>query len=126
MFFLLFVFVYVFFCMYMYGGSIFPYAFFLCANALMTVCANGIFDPTNAWHIGLGRVLEILTGVVSILIVANLVLPRFAPARFHSVWPVQRWSMWRTLSTCNTEVWRVGPTFGTTPERPQLPSASRV
>src|SRR6202007_320900 len=56
-FFLGFVFVYIFFCMYMYGGSIFPYGFFLCANALMTVSANGIFDPTNAWHIGLGRVL---------------------------------------------------------------------
>jgi uncharacterized membrane protein YccC len=77
-FFLLFVFVYVSFCMYMYGGSIFPYAFFLCANALVTVCANGIFDPTNAWHIGLGRTLEILTGVVSILIVFNLFFPRFA------------------------------------------------
>ena len=76
-FFLGFVFVYIFFCMYMYGGSIFPYGFFLCANALMTVSANGIFDPTNAWHIGLGRVLEILTGVVSILVVANLVWPRF-------------------------------------------------
>jgi uncharacterized membrane protein YccC len=77
LFFLVFVFVYISFCMYMYGGSIFPYAFFLCANALMTVSANGIFDPNNAWHIGLGRVLEILTGVVSILVVANLIWPRF-------------------------------------------------
>jgi len=77
LFFLVFVFVYISFCMYMFGGSIFPYGFFLCANALMTVSANGIFDPTNAWHIGLGRVLEILTGVVSILVVANLVWPRF-------------------------------------------------
>jgi p-hydroxybenzoic acid efflux pump subunit AaeB len=81
-FFLGFVFVYIFFCMYMYGGSIFPYGFFLCANALMTVSANGIFDPTNAWHIGLGRVLEILTGVVSILVVANLVWPRFVRQDF--------------------------------------------
>src|SRR6266436_2533916 len=63
--------------MYIFEGMIFPYAFFLCANALMTVSANGIFDPNNAWHIGLGRVLEILTGVVSILVVANLVWPRF-------------------------------------------------
>jgi p-hydroxybenzoic acid efflux pump subunit AaeB len=82
LFFLLFVFVYISFCMYMYGGSIFPYAFFLCANALVTVCANGIFDPTDAWHIGLGRTLEILTGVVSILIVANLFFPRFARHEF--------------------------------------------
>jgi len=81
-FFLVFVFFYISFCMYMFGGSIFPYGFFLCANALMTVSANGIFDPTNAWHIGLGRVLEILTGVVSILVVANLVWPRFARHEF--------------------------------------------
>ena len=84
-FFLGFVFVYIFFCMYMYGGSIFPYGFFLCANALMTVSANGIFDPTNAWHIGLGRVLEILTGVVSILVVTNLVWPRFVRHDFISL-----------------------------------------
>jgi uncharacterized membrane protein YccC len=82
LFFLVFVFAYVSFCMYMYGGSVFPYAFFLCANALVTVCANGIFDPTNAWHIGLGRTLEILTGVVSILIVFNLFFPRFARHEF--------------------------------------------
>lgn len=82
LFFLAFVFLYVSFCMYMFGGSIFPYGFFLCANALITVSANGIFDPTNAWHIGLGRVLEILTGIVSILVVANLFWPRFARHEF--------------------------------------------
>ena len=81
-FFLVFVFFYISFCMYMFGGSIFPYGFFLCANALMSVSANGIFDPTNAWHIGLGRVLEILTGVVSILVVTNLFWPRFARHEF--------------------------------------------
>ena len=81
-FFLVFVFFYISFCMYMFGGSIFPYGFFLCANALMSVSANGIFDPTNAWHIGLGRVLEILTGVVSILVVANFLWPRFARHEF--------------------------------------------
>src|SRR6201981_4164737 len=43
LFFLVFVFVYISFCMYMFGGSIFPYGFFLCANALITVSANGIF-----------------------------------------------------------------------------------
>jgi uncharacterized membrane protein YccC len=78
LFFLLFAFVYIWFCMYMYGGTLFPYAFFLCANTLVTVSATGIFDPTNAWHIGLARTLEILTGVISIIVVANLVWPRFA------------------------------------------------
>ena len=32
LFFLLFAFVYIFFCMYSFGGSIFPYAFSLCAK----------------------------------------------------------------------------------------------
>jgi uncharacterized membrane protein YccC len=82
LFFLLFVFFYISFCMYMFWGSIFPYGFFLCANALVTVSANGIFDPTNAWHIGLGRILEILTGVASILVIANIVWPRFARHEF--------------------------------------------
>ena len=82
LFFLLFTFVYLAFCMYMYGGTIFPYSFFLCANTLVTVSANGIFDPTNAWHIGLARTLEILTGVVSIIVVANLLWPRFARRDF--------------------------------------------
>ena len=52
LFFLLFTFVYLAFCMYMYGGTIFPYAFFLCANTLVTVSANGIFNPTNGPNIG--------------------------------------------------------------------------
>ncbi|HWY93029.1 MAG TPA: FUSC family protein [Chthoniobacterales bacterium] len=82
LFFLVFAFVYIFVCMYMYGGSIFPYAFFLCANTLVTISANGIFDPANAWPIGLARTLEILTGVVSVIVVANLVWPRFARREF--------------------------------------------
>jgi uncharacterized membrane protein YccC len=82
LFFLLFAFVYIFFCMYMFGGSIFPYAFSLCANTLVTVSSSGIFDPTNAWHVGLARTLEILTGVVSMIIVANLLWPRFARQDF--------------------------------------------
>ncbi len=82
LFFLLFAFGYIWLCMYMYGGRIFPYAFFLCANTLVTVSATGIFDPNNAWHIGLARTLEILAGVISIVIVAHLVWPRFARHEF--------------------------------------------
>jgi len=47
-----------FFCMYMFGGSIFPYGLFLCVpTRLVTVSSSGIFDPTNAWHVGLARTL---------------------------------------------------------------------
>jgi uncharacterized membrane protein YccC len=82
LFFLLFTFGYLWLCMYMYGGTFFPYSFFLCANTLVTVSASGIFDPTNAWNVGIARTLEILTGVVSIIIVSHLLWPRFARHEF--------------------------------------------
>jgi uncharacterized membrane protein YccC len=82
LFFLLFTFGYLWLCMYMYGGTFFPYSFFLCANTLITVSASGIFDPIDAWSLGIARTLEILTGVVSIIIVSHLFWPRFARHEF--------------------------------------------
>ena len=82
LFFLLFTFGYLWLCMYMYGGTFFPYSFFLCANTLITVSASGIFDPINAWNVGIARTLEILTGVVSIIVVSHLLWPRFARQEF--------------------------------------------
>jgi uncharacterized membrane protein YccC len=82
LFFLLFTFGYLWLCMYMYGGTLFPYSFFLCANTLITVSASGIFDPIDAWSVGIARTLEILTGVVSIMVVSHLVWPRFARHEF--------------------------------------------
>jgi uncharacterized membrane protein YccC len=82
LFFLLFTFGYLWLCMYMYGGTLFPYSFFLCANTLVTVSASGIFDPVDAWSVGIARTLEILTGVVSIIMVSHLVWPRFARHEF--------------------------------------------
>jgi uncharacterized membrane protein YccC len=66
----------------MYSGTFFPYSFFLCANTLITVSASGIFDPANAWNVGVARTLEILTGVVSIIVVSHLLWPRFARHEF--------------------------------------------
>lgn len=82
LFFLLFTFGYLWLCMYMYGGKFFPYSFWLCANTLITVSASGIFDPIDAWSVGIARTLEILTGVVSIMVVSHLVWPRFARHEF--------------------------------------------
>ena len=82
LFFLLFTFGYLWLCMYMYGGTFFPYSFFLCANTLITVSASGIFDPVDAWSVGISRTLEILTGVVSIIVVSHLLWPRFARYEF--------------------------------------------
>ena len=85
LFFLLFTFGFVWLCMYMYGGTFFPYSFFLLANTLITVSASGIFDPIDAWSVGITRTLEILTGVVSIIIVSHLLWPRFARSDFRDL-----------------------------------------
>ena len=61
---------------------VFPYSFFLCANTLITVSSSGIFNPIDAWSVGIARTLEILTGVVSILVVSHLFWPRFARHEF--------------------------------------------
>jgi uncharacterized membrane protein YccC len=82
LFFLLFTFGFLWLCMYMYGGTFFPYSFFLLANTVITVSSSGIFNPTDAWNVGIARTLEILTGVVSIIIVTHLVWPRFARHEF--------------------------------------------
>jgi uncharacterized membrane protein YccC len=84
-FFLSFTFGYLWFCMYMYGGTFFPYSFFLCANTVITVSSSGIFDPVDAWSVGIARTLEILTGVVSIIVVSHLLWPRFARGEFRDL-----------------------------------------
>jgi p-hydroxybenzoic acid efflux pump subunit AaeB len=85
LFFLSFTFGFLWLCMYMYGGTFFPYSFFLLANTLITVSASGIFDPIDAWTVGIARTLEILTGVVSVIIVSNLLWPRFARGDFRDL-----------------------------------------
>jgi uncharacterized membrane protein YccC len=85
LFFLLFTVGYLWFCMYMYGGTFFPYSFFLCANTLITVSSSGIFDPVDAWSVGIARTLEILTGVVAMLLVSHLLWPRFARGEFRDL-----------------------------------------
>jgi uncharacterized membrane protein YccC len=85
LFFLSFTFGFLWLCMYMYGGTFFPYSFFLLANTLITVSASGIFDPIDAWSVGIARTLEILTGVVSIIIVSHLFWPRFAHGEFRDL-----------------------------------------
>jgi uncharacterized membrane protein YccC len=85
LFFLAFTFGFIWFCMYMYGGTFFPYSFFLLANTLITVSSSGIFNPIDAWSVGISRILEILAGVVAIIIVSHLLWPRFARSEFRDL-----------------------------------------
>jgi uncharacterized membrane protein YccC len=107
LFFLLFTFGYLWLCMYMYGGKFFPYSFFLCANTLITVSTSGIFDPIDAWSVGIARTLEILTGVVSIIIVSHLLWPRFARGEFRDLAKSTLGNIGKLI-----ELRRRSPTFG--------------
>jgi uncharacterized membrane protein YccC len=110
LFFLLFTFGYLWLCMYMYGGTFFPYSFFLCANTLVTVNASGIFDPIDAWSVGIARTLEILTGVVSIIVVSHLFWPRFARHEFLDLAKSALGNVGRLI-----ELRRRSPAFGAKP-----------
>jgi len=110
LFFLLFTFGYLWLCMYMYGGTLFPYAFFLCANTLVTVSASGIFNPAEAWSVGIARTLEILTGVVSIVVVSHLLWPRFARHEFLGLAKSTLGNVGKLI-----ELRRRSPAFGTKP-----------
>ena len=69
-------------CMYLYSGTIFPYAFFLATNAFTAVCGYGLAAPQSAWTVGRARMLETLIGAIAMTITSNLVFPRYARAEF--------------------------------------------
>ncbi|MBV8588218.1 MAG: FUSC family protein, partial [Verrucomicrobia bacterium] len=68
--------------MYLYSGTIFPYAFFLATNAFTAVCGYGLSAPQSAWTVGRDRMLETLIGAIAMTITSNLVFPRYARAEF--------------------------------------------
>ena len=68
--------------MYLYSGTIFPYAFFLATNAFTAICGYGLANPVSAWTVGRARILETLIGAIAMTITSNLVFPRYARAEF--------------------------------------------
>jgi uncharacterized membrane protein YccC len=64
------------------GAHQVPYAYFLLGVTTTAVVTYGVADPAQVWQTGLNRALEILTGVISSLLVTTLIWPRYAREEF--------------------------------------------
>jgi uncharacterized membrane protein YccC len=64
------------------GSRQVPYAFFLLGVTTIAVVTYGVADAAQVWQTGLNRALEILTGVISSLLVTTLLWPRYAREEF--------------------------------------------
>jgi uncharacterized membrane protein YccC len=73
------------FASYKYGqfpASQVPLAYFLLGLSTISVTTFGVADPAHVWQTGLNRVLEILDGSMSALLVTTLLWPRYARKEF--------------------------------------------
>lgn len=68
----------------MFGGNVYPYAFFLGALTTLVVVGSTMKDPANAWHFGLARILEIVLGILVSTAVTSVIWPRYARAEFQT------------------------------------------
>jgi uncharacterized membrane protein YccC len=59
-----------------------PLAYFLVGFTTIAVTTYGVADPAQVWQVGLNRVLEILDGAMSALLVTTLLWPRYAREEF--------------------------------------------
>lgn len=66
----------------MFGGSWYPYAFFLAALTTLVVVGTTMETPDKAWHVGVTRVLEITLGILVSTAVTSIIWPRYARIEF--------------------------------------------
>jgi uncharacterized membrane protein YccC len=66
----------------MFGGNVYPYAFFLTALTMLVVVGNTMTDHTRAWDVGLNRFLEITLGIMASTAVTSVLWPRYARLEF--------------------------------------------
>jgi uncharacterized membrane protein YccC len=66
----------------MFGGNLYPYAFFLTALTMLVVVGNTMENPARAWEIGLNRFLEITLGIIASTAVTGVLWPRYARLEF--------------------------------------------
>ena len=59
-----------------------PYTYFLLGLTTLVIGTDGIAVPDQVWQLGLYRSEEILTGVVSALLVSSILWPRYAREEF--------------------------------------------
>jgi len=66
----------------MFGGNLYPYAFFLGSLTMLVVVGTTMENPANAWHVGLARGMEIGLGILVSTAVTSVVWPRYARFEF--------------------------------------------
>jgi uncharacterized membrane protein YccC len=65
-----------------YPASQTPYFHFLVGLTMLTVTTYGIDAPNQIWETGLNRMLEVLVGSLSALVVTSVLWPRYAREEF--------------------------------------------
>lgn len=72
----------LFVCIYFYGGTRAPYAFFLGGMTMLIVMTRGMSEPQKVVFIAFDRVEEILLGIFCSVVVAAVLWPRYARREF--------------------------------------------
>lgn len=73
------------FCTYFYGGTRYPYAFFLAGVTFLVILGKSLDNPANVWNVALWRTEEILVGVFSSVLVSSVLWPKYARLDFLSI-----------------------------------------
>lgn len=68
----------LFVCIYFYGGTRAPYAFFLAGMTMVIVMTRGLAEPERVLFIAFDRVEEILLGIFCSMVVSGVLWPRYA------------------------------------------------
>ena len=65
-----------------YPASQTPYFHFLVGLTMLTVTTYGVDTPNQIWETGINRMLEVLVGALSALVVTSVLWPRYAREEF--------------------------------------------
>lgn len=68
----------------MFGGNLYPYAFFLAGLTTLVVIGQTMESPAKAWPLASVRIVEICLGILVSTIVTSVVWPRYAREEFRA------------------------------------------
>jgi uncharacterized membrane protein YccC len=66
----------------MFGGNLYPYAFYLTVLTMLVVVNSTMKNPSAAWDTGVARTEEICVGIVASMIVTGVLWPRYARVEY--------------------------------------------
>lgn len=73
------------FCTYFFGGTRYPYAFFLAGLTFLVIVGKSLDNPANVWNVALWRTEEILVGVFSSVLISSVLWPKYARLDFLAI-----------------------------------------